>query len=126
MVKSVLVVEDSETNRQLLCDLLEKVFYCTVATAADGQEAVDSVKSVNPDLVLMDVGLPVMDGLAATKILKADPATSGIPVLALTGFSGAGDEERLLASGFDGFLAKPFDLAKLLEKMRGYLTQRPL
>lgn len=124
MLKSVLVVEDSEINRHLLHDLLEKVFYCEVFTANDGQEAVDRAREIMPGLILMDVGLPVMDGVAATRILKGDPATSGIPVVALTGFSSAEDEARLLASGFDGFLPKPFDLAKLLEKMKNFLVTR--
>ncbi|MBI5844970.1 MAG: response regulator [Deltaproteobacteria bacterium] len=124
MLKSVLVVEDSEINRHLLHDLLEKVFYCEVVTANDGQEAVDRVKEIKPDLVLMDVGLPVMDGVTATRILKNDRETWAIPVVALTGFSSDEDEERLLASGFDGFLPKPFDLAKLIEKMKDFLSVR--
>lgn len=124
MLKSVLVVEDSEINRHLLHDLLEKVFFCSVSTANNGREAVDFVKGQHPDLILMDVGLPIMDGVEATKILKSDPETRAIPVVALTGFSSAEDEVRLMASGFDGFLPKPFDLAKLFEKMKDFLTAR--
>jgi two-component system cell cycle response regulator DivK len=124
MEKRVLVVEDSDTNRQLLQDLLERVCLCTVATAGDGKEAVDKALDTLPDLILMDIGLPVMDGTEAIRLIRADARARGIPVLALTGYASREDERRLLEAGFDGFLAKPFDVPELLEKLKKYLAAR--
>ncbi len=124
MPKQVLIVEDSETNRVLLHDLLEKVCECSVTVAANGKQGLDIALIAVPDLILMDVGLPVMDGIEATRALKADDRTVDIPVLALTGFVTPEDEGRMLDAGFDGVLAKPFDVPKLLEKVSRYLTAR--
>ncbi|MEW5736486.1 MAG: response regulator [Thermodesulfobacteriota bacterium] len=125
MEKRVLVVEDSAPNRALLHDLLSRVFVCVVDSAEDGEGAVSMVKENPPDLVLMDVGLPGMDGTEATRVLKSDPTTRAIPVLALTGYSSDEDERRLLDSGFDGFLPKPFDVPQLLRTLSRHLTVRP-
>ncbi len=124
MQKQVLIVEDSETNRVLLHDLLEKVCECNVSVAVNGKQGVDMAFENMPDLILMDVGLPIMDGLEATRTLKADSRTVEIPVLALTGFVTQEDETRMLQAGFDGVLPKPFDVPKLLEKVSQYLKAR--
>lgn len=124
MQKQVLIVEDSETNRLLLHDLLEKVCECKVCLASNGKQALEVAMECLPDLILMDVGLPVMDGMEATRTLKADARTGEIPVLALTGFVTPEDESRMMKAGFDGVLPKPFDVPKLLEKVSQYLTTR--
>ncbi|MFP4477562.1 MAG: response regulator [Desulfatibacillaceae bacterium] len=124
MEKLVLIVEDSESNRQLLKDLLEKVCHCRVETAGDGQEAVDKALADPPDLILMDVGLPVMDGIEATENIKKSDQCGAVPVLALTGYASSEDERRLMEAGFDGFLAKPFDVPELLARLKGYLETR--
>ncbi len=124
MQKQVLIVEDSETNRLLLHDLLEKVCECHVSVAVNGKQGLEMAIAGMPDLILMDVGLPIMDGMEATKTLKADSRTEEIPILALTGFVTAEDETRMLEAGFDGVLPKPFDVPKLLEKVSQYLKTR--
>ena len=124
MEKQVLVVEDSETNRVLLHDLLERVCHCAVSVAANGKQGLEMAQANMPDLILMDLGLPVLDGMEAAKILKADAKTGSIPIIALTGFVSDQDEERMLEAGFDGFLPKPFDVRKLLDKVSVYLTAR--
>ncbi|SHJ09197.1 two-component system, cell cycle response regulator DivK [Desulfatibacillum alkenivorans DSM 16219] len=124
MEKQVLVVEDSETNRVLLHDLLEKVCYCSVSVAANGKQGLEMAQADLPDLILMDLGLPLLDGMEATKILKSDAKTGAIPIIALTGFVSNEDEERMMDAGFDGFLPKPFDVRKLLDKVCLYLTAR--
>lgn len=121
MQKQVLIVEDSATNRGLLRDLLEKVCECSVCVAADGKQGLEMALADPPDLILMDVGLPVMDGMEATKALKSDPRTEKVPILALTGFVRSRDEAVMLEAGFDGVLPKPFDVPKLLKKVSQYL-----
>ncbi|MBI9075368.1 MAG: response regulator [Desulfatibacillum sp.] len=124
MQKQVLVVEDSETNRVLLHDLLEKVCHCCVSVAANGKQGLEMAQAGLPDLILMDVGLPVMNGLEATRVLKADVRTGAIPIIALTGYVSNEDEQRMIEAGFDGILPKPFDVRKLLDKVCVYLTAR--
>ncbi len=124
MAKQVLIVEDSETNRVLLHDLLEKVCECSVSVAANGKQGLEMAQAALPDLILMDVGLPILNGMEATRMLKADARTGAIPILALTGFVSQEDEKRMMEAGFDGVLPKPFDVPKLLEKVSLYLTTR--
>ncbi len=124
MKKSVLIVEDSVSNLQLLCDLVERVFDCIVAPAQTGEEAVELARQNAPDLVLMDLKLPGIDGNEAMERIRQDPNTAKTPVLALTGYIAGDDESRMREMGFDGYLPKPFDVPKLLEVVSVYLPQR--
>lgn len=104
----ILVVDDHPTNRKLVCDLLDWFGY-QVSQAADAEQALDAVRDCRPDLILMDIGLPGMDGLTLTRHLKADEATRQIRILALTAFAMKGDQQRALAAGCDGYVAKPIN-----------------
>jgi len=121
MAKLILIVEDEPKNITLLRDLLQVSGYSTIE-ATDGQKGVELAKAKKPDLILMDIQMPVMDGLEATRILKADATTSNIPVLALTSYAMKGDEERILQAGCDGYLAKPFNIRELLKTVAEYLS----
>jgi CheY-like chemotaxis protein len=116
----ILLVEDNEMNRDMLSRRLMRKDY-TVLIATDGQQGVDMAVSEKPDLVLMDMSLPVMDGWAATRTLKASPDTAGIPVIALTAHAMSGDREKALAAGCDDYDTKPVDFARLLEKIQAQL-----
>jgi CheY-like chemotaxis protein len=102
----ILLVEDNDMNRDMLSRRLTRKGY-EVAIAVDGQQGVDMARSEAPDLILMDMSLPVMDGWEATRRLKADPATASIPVIALSAHAMSGDREKALAAGCDDYLAKP-------------------
>lgn len=121
MTKLILIVEDEPKNLTLLRDLLQVSGYSTIE-ATDGKQGVALAKARKPDLILMDIQMPKMDGLEATRILKADATTSNIPVLALTSYAMKGDEERILEAGCDGYLAKPFDIQELLKTVAEYLS----
>ena len=121
MAKLILIVEDEPRNLTLLRDLLQVSGYKTIE-ATDGEQGVELAKSKKPDLILMDVQMPKMDGLGATRILKADATTSNIPVLALTSYAMKGDKERILEAGCDGYLAKPIDIKELLKIVAEYLS----
>ena len=116
----ILLVEDNEMNRDMLSRRLQRKDY-RVIIAVDGQQGVDMAASERPDLILMDMSLPVMDGWTATQTLKSNPDTAGIPVIALTAHAMSGDREKALAAGCDDYDTKPVDLARLLEKMQGLL-----
>ena len=117
---SVLLVEDNEVNRNMLSRRLSKRGY-DISVAGDGAEGVAVAKSQRPDIILMDMSLPVMHGWDATRALKADPETSGIPIIAITAHAMAGDREKALEAGCDDFDTKPYDLPRLLEKMEALL-----
>ncbi|HEV7123645.1 MAG TPA: response regulator [Rhodanobacter sp.] len=117
----ILLVEDNEMNRDMLSRRLSRRGY-TVVTAVDGQAALDMVASVGPQLVLMDMSLPVIDGWEVTRRLKADVQTCLIPVIALTAHAMTADRERALAAGCDDFDTKPVDLDRLVWKMETLLT----
>ncbi len=121
MTKLILIVEDEPKNLTLLRDLLHVSGYSTIE-ATDGKQGVELAQSKKPDLILMDVQMPEMDGLEATRILKADATTSNIPVLALTSYAMKGDKERILKAGCDGYLSKPFDIQELLKTVAEYLS----
>lgn len=108
MGKRVLVVEDDAQNSYLIGFILERAGY-TVRTAGDGEQAIEAVEKELPDLILMDMLLPKMDGYEATKRIKAREDAAGIPVVALTAYSMKGDRERILESGCDGYISKPID-----------------
>ncbi len=120
VAKVILIMEDEPKNTTLLRDLLQVSGYSTIE-ATDGKQGVELAKAKKPDLVLMDVQMPVMDGLEATRILKSD-TTKNIPVLALTSYAMKGDKERILQAGCDGYLAKPFDIQELLKAVAEYLS----
>jgi two-component system, cell cycle response regulator DivK len=113
----ILVVEDNEKNMKLFRDVLVATGYRTLE-ATTGTEAVDMASEHMPDLVLMDIQLPDLDGLQALHRLRADVRTARIPVLALTAQAMHGDRERFLAAGFDGYLSKPVDVRELIGTVR--------
>jgi len=113
---TILLVEDNELNRDMLCRRLERKGY-RVETAEDGRQGVDKALSDRPDVILMDLSLPVMDGWEATRRLKADERTKGIPVIVLTAHAMSGDERKAFEAGCDDFDTKPVDLPRLLGKI---------
>lgn len=123
MAKVILVVEDDPKSLILTRDILRASGY-TAIEATDGEQGVELAKSRKPDLILMGIQMPVMDGLEATRILKADTTTKNIPVLALTSYAMEGDKERILEAGCNGYLAKPFDIQELLKEVAKYFLQR--
>jgi CheY-like chemotaxis protein len=118
-MKKVLVVEDVDMNRELMVQLLEDRY--EVIEAVNGQDGVEAAERERPDLILMDLSLPVMNGWEATRRLKADPELKSIPVIALTAHAMKGDRETALAAGCDDYLVKPLDEDALMEKMAKYL-----
>jgi two-component system, cell cycle response regulator DivK len=117
----ILLVEDNEDNRDMLTRRLERKGY-DVIIAIDGEQGVALTRNENPDLVLMDMSLPVMDGWEATRRLKSDPHTKGIPVIALTAHAMSGDKEKAIAAGCDDYDVKPVELSRLLAKMEALLS----
>ena len=120
MAAKIVLVEDNEMNRDMLSRRLKRRGY-EVLTAVDGESGLALTKSETPALVLMDMSLPGIDGWAATRRLKADPATRGIPIIALTAHAMAGDREQALAAGCNDFDIKPIDLDRLLGKIEALL-----
>ena len=118
---TVLVIEDNPTNMKLSTFLLESADY-TVLAATNAETGLTLAREGRPDLILMDIQLPGMDGLEATTALKADVATRGIPVIALTALAMKGDEERILAAGCDGYIAKPLDYKDFLATIKAVLA----
>ena len=112
----VLIVEDNEMNRDMLSRRLQRKGF-DVEIAVDGQEGIDMAASGSPDVVLMDMSLPVIDGWEATRRLKADTATKSIPVIALTAHAMEGDREKALEAGCDDYDTKPINFKRLLEKI---------
>jgi two-component system, cell cycle response regulator DivK len=117
--KLVLIVEDNDKNLELVQDVLEYRGFRTLA-ATNGHDAVDLARKHNPDLVLMDIQLPDLDGISALRQLRRDARTCAIPVLALTAFAMTEDRGRLLDAGFDGYLAKPIDVRTLPDTVLAY------
>jgi len=117
MSKKILIVEDTEDNRQILRDLLGTAGY-TLFEASDGAEGIAKAAEHRPDLILMDIQMPVMDGYEATRRIKADPALKSIPVVAVTSYALSGDEEKTRAAGCDGYIAKPYSPRLMLAKVR--------
>jgi two-component system, cell cycle response regulator DivK len=116
----ILIVEDNEMNRDMLSRRLERRGFAIVM-AVDGQQGVDMARSEKPDLILMDMSLPVMDGWTATQTIKADAELAGIPVIALTAHAMAGDREKAMGAGCDDYDTKPIELPRLLEKIGKFL-----
>lgn len=118
--RKILIVEDNDNNRSLLKDILVFHHY-EVAVASDGQKGVALARELMPDLILMDIQMPGMDGMTASGILKGDPATRGLKIIALTSFAMRGDQEKFLAAGFDGYLSKPINTRDLPELVKQWL-----
>jgi CheY-like chemotaxis protein len=119
----ILLVEDNEMNRDMLSRRLVKRGY-EVVIAVEGEQGIALARTDSPDLVLMDMSLPVLDGWEATRRLKSDPATRQIPIIALTAHAMAGDREKAREAGCDDFDTKPVELPRLLSKIEGLLQRR--
>ena len=121
MSKRILVVEDQEDNRQILRDLLTGAGF-EVIEAEDGEAGVAAAAAHRPDLILMDIQLPVLDGYEAARRLKADAMLRSIPVIAVTSYALGGDENKARAAGCDAYITKPYSPRQLLAKVREYLS----
>jgi two-component system cell cycle response regulator DivK len=122
MTPTILIVEDNAQNRLLMVDIL-KVRGYEVIEAHDGAEGIELARKHKPDLILLDMQMPVMDGLEAARRLKADPETRDIKILAVTSFAMKGDRERILAAGCDEYMAKPIDTRQLPVMVRQILGE---
>ncbi len=122
-MKRILLVEDNELNRDMLCRRLQRRGF-EVIIAVDGRAGIESAESQLPDLILMDMSLPVIDGWDATRRLKANPLTQSIPVLALTAHAMEGEREKALAAGCDDYDTKPVELDRLLPKIDSLLEKK--
>ena len=120
MKKRILVVEDQDDNRQILRDLLTKAGFDLIE-AENGEDAVALAQTSRPDLILMDIQLPILDGYEATRRIKADPDLKSIPIIVVTSYALSGDEEKARLAGCDDYVAKPFSPRKLLAKIKEYV-----
>jgi two-component system, cell cycle response regulator DivK len=116
----ILIIEDNEMNRDMLSRRLIRRGY-EIIMAVDGEEGIAAAKSTNPDLILMDMSLPVIDGWEATRRLKAEPNTRRIPVIGLTAHAMAGDKQKVIDAGCDDYDTKPVELLRLLQKIEALL-----
>jgi two-component system, cell cycle response regulator DivK len=121
MTKRILVVEDQEDNMQILRDLLSNAGY-EMIEALDGEAGVRIAVSERPDLILMDIQLPLLDGYEATRRIRADPALRATPIIVITSYALSGDEAKAHAAGCDGYVSKPYSPRLLLAKIREYLS----
>jgi two-component system, cell cycle response regulator DivK len=120
--RTILYIEDNEYNRKIVRQLLGRTSYQLVE-AVDGESGVALAQQLVPQLILMDVQLPKMSGLDATRALKGDPRTSGIPIIVITSFALSGDREKAAVAGADNYLAKPYSPRELLALVRQYLPE---
>lgn len=121
---TILLVEDNDLNREMLSRRLARRGF-SVLPAVDGMEGVRLARAELPDLILMDMSLPIKDGWTAARELKADDATRGIPILALTAHAMSGDRDQALQAGCDDYDTKPIELDRLLDKINALLARRP-
>jgi two-component system, cell cycle response regulator DivK len=119
-MKRILVVEDQEDNRRILRDLLTNAGF-EMFEAENGEEAIASAQASRPDLILMDIQLPILDGYEATRRIKADPDLKSIPIIVVTSYALSGDEEKARSAGCDDYVAKPFSPRQLLAKIKEYV-----
>jgi len=119
----ILLVEDNEMNRDMLYRRLERRGY-QVLVAKDGEQGVSMAQAERPDLILMDMSLPVLDGWQATQQIKSAPETQSIPVIALTAHAMAGDQDKAIAAGCDDYDSKPIELPRLLDKIEALLGRK--
>ena len=122
MSKRILVIEDTEDNRQIIRDLLSSVGY-ELIEAADGAAGVALAQQEHPDLILMDIQLPEIDGYEATRRIRAVPELAKVPIIAVTSYALSGDEAKTREAGCDGYVAKPFSPRQLLAKVREFLPE---
>ena len=122
MSKRILVVEDQPDNRQIIRDMLAPTDY-EITEAENGEQALAAIAKQRPDLILMDIQLPIMDGYTATRQIKADPALRSIPIIAVTSYALSGEEKKARAAGCDDYVPKPFSPRQLLAKIRQYLSE---
>jgi two-component system cell cycle response regulator DivK len=120
MSKRILVVEDQADNRRILRDMLSNAGY-ELIEAESGEEALMAVEAQRPDLILMDIQLPVMDGYEATRRIKSNPTLKGVPIIAVTSYALSGDEGKARAAGCNAYVTKPFSPRALLAKVREFL-----
>ena len=120
MKKRILVVEDQLDNRQILHDLLTNAEF-DIVEAENGEEAISCAKASRPDLILMDIQLPILDGYEATRRIKADPDLKSIPIIVVTSYALSGDEAKARRAGCDDYVAKPFSPRHLLAKIKEYV-----
>ncbi len=120
----ILVVEDNQDNREMVVKVLKFNGY-QVVEAVDGEEAIEKVKAEDPDLILLDIFLPKMDGYEATRRLKGDTSLRNIPIIALTAHAMKGSMEEALAAGCDGYISKPIDVRELPKQIQHFLKPRP-
>lgn len=118
----ILLVEDNEMNRDMLSRRLMRRGY-HVVSAEDGEQGVSQAGAEQPDLILMDMNMPILDGWEASKRIKADPLTRAIPIIALTAYAMSGDREKILAAGCDDYDSKPIEFERLLEKIAAMLQK---
>ena len=123
MAKTILIVEDEPRNMKLMRDLLQRFGYETIE-AVDGEQGVELARAAKPDLILMDIMMPKMDGLEATRIIKTDIITKHIPIIALTSYAMKGDRERTIEAGCDMYIAKPVDILEVLKAIKHYLAEK--
>jgi len=121
MKKCILVVEDQEDNRRILRDLLTSNGYDLVE-AENGEQALEMAERRRPDLILMDVQIPLLDGYEVTRRLKADPVLRAIPIIVVTSYALSGDESKARAAGCNGYVSKPYSTRQLLAKIREYVA----
>ena len=119
-MKTIIVAEDDRFSRELVCEILQAQGY-RIVEALDGRDALQKIEETAPDLVLMDIRMPFVNGLDAIQQLRQDTRFSTLRVVALTAYAMAGDEERILASGFDGYVSKPIDAEALEKRVRELL-----
>jgi two-component system cell cycle response regulator DivK len=122
MSKRILVVEDQEDNRQIIRDMLAGTDY-EITESENGEQALEAIAKQRPDLILMDIQLPIMDGYTATRRIKADPALRAIPIIAVTSYAFSGEEKHARAAGCNDYVPKPYSPRQLLAKIRQYLSE---
>ncbi len=122
-MRKVLIAEDNAVNRELLRELLETRGY-TVLEACDGQEALDMIDQARPDILLLDIGMPVLDGFAVVRKIRENPHLAKLPVVAVTAYAMQDDREKILNSKFDGYLSKPINPRSLMEELDRLLSRR--
>jgi len=121
-VNRVLIAEDNAVNRELLREVLESRGY-SVAEACNGQEALDAIRQSRPDIMLLDIGMPILDGFAVVRQIRGDPLLAALPVLAITAYAMHGDREKIMNSGFDGYLSKPVNAIALVTEIGRLLVE---
>src|ERR1700736_6484633 len=122
-MSKILIAEDNPVNRELLRELLEMRGH-TVVEACDGEEALRVIEQAHPDLVLLDIGMPLLDGFGVIRKIRENPRFASMPVVAVTAYAMQGDREKILSSKFDGYLSKPVDARSLTQELDRLLSQQ--